>query len=229
MNRELVELWRKLVEHHRTHVPMQSLITDDVIREAIATRGEGAGLFRRLRITLASCSYYHGSSIDRANIRAFEAEYECYAWEPGDDSDESVAWVILGEAPGTDEEDDEAEQIKRLRALLEALDRLDEYPLIADDYHVQLEMQLADEAWDWWLRREVIDELCTALGVASLDEAPRTPEFRDDSRDIDDIVREVYYSFEGNEWLCDTANSAINLRHDDAVQHVLNTVFATES
>src|SRR5690606_3488605 len=108
-------------------------------------------------------------------------------------------------------------------------DRLDQYPLIADDYHVQLEMQLADEAWDWWLRREVIDELCTAVGVASLDEAPRTPEFRDDPRDIDDIVREVYYSFEGNEWVCETANSAINLRHDDAVQHVLNTVFATES
>ena len=224
MSTELVELWRELIEHDRVDLPRHCLdyrgrvsVTDEQIAEAIAEFGDVEA-----EITLASCSDYGGSSIDRANVRVFRDEFGTEALEDWGAWSESRAYVRLGEPVSGADADDPQDQAERLRALIDVLDGLMDYPLISDESHSELEMELAEEAWDSWLWQDIRSEVETILEERWGDDWQDAP----DACEFEDKIREAYYSHDDTWWYAETANSAINENHDRVLKEVLDTVLA---
>lgn len=219
---------------HRSDVKPDVLTREDVAAFVYVdgTMPDGA----QVELTLAECNDYGGSSLDRANIRTMagwpgvETEEDRGAWS------ESRAWMVLGETPADHETGgDVTAWCEWLESHARDLNYLADYPLLDDESHSELETELADDAWDQWLGRDVLRSLDNMIGEVTRDqddyvdheEFPVTADYADDPRDREDIIRDVYYTYAGEhgEWTCEGANSATNLRHDDAVRHVAETVF----
>lgn len=93
------------------------------------------------------------------------------------------------------------------------LEGLQDYPLISDESHSEYEDQLADEAWDAWLRDDMIGDLeAVALEGWEITDG------------VESELRTAYYAYEENEWYCESATNIVNGRHDDAMAHAALTV-----
>lgn len=107
-----------------------------------------------------------------------------------------------------------------------------DYPVLDEDDLNAYEDELTDEAWDAWLRSDTLSSLDSYALDNDLDahtDLARSACYASDPRDTDDIVRCVYYAYEDNEWVAQGATSITNLRHDDAVAHVIDTVFTLDA
>ena len=227
---QVLGLWRQLLDCHtvRVHAPSEYGhgawpidIDDERLAELVDSDGEPADEYRvPVIVVLASFSDYGGASYDAANVRTL-AEYPGVSTSGGHHG-ESSAEVTLGALPG-DDSDDVPTRIEWLVALVELIQGVCDYPIIDEDVWSTYEMELQDEAWDSWLYSDVMHDLSSMIEAAAGDDFDY--ETAPDPTDQAEAVREAYYSFEDNEWVCESATSATNMRHDDALRHVASTVF----
>lgn len=119
-------------------------------------------------------SDYSGSLVERSNFRAWSEEYAAgkgtWWWELcGGHSTFGVLVSLnrlaeLDAAQRTgDDENSVGEQVR------ETLRRLDNYPLLDEDLHSQLECEAQDEAWACWAKSEFRRALEAALGIEDLE------------------------------------------------------------
>jgi hypothetical protein len=74
---------------------------------------------------------------------------------------------------------------------------------------------LAEQAWDQWLGADVL--------AALWDLSHGNPE---DFQFTDDEIRALYYGYDENWWTCETATSAHNENHEDALTHVCESILS---
>lgn len=179
-----------------------------------------------ITLTLMAYGDYHGSDLDAANVRSLDGTPGVTVSMPGRRDDGGSATVVLGEmtsfANAQGDEPSAEDAIMWLRDLVSTLDGLSGYPLISDQTHSEYVTELADEAWDAYLRSDIESELRKMSPDGEFDYAD--VKIIGDPRDGDDIIRCAYYAFEENEWNAENATSVVNARHDDAVRHVAETV-----
>ncbi|MFL6125494.1 hypothetical protein [Actinophytocola sp.] len=199
-----------------------------------------------VEIVLVSYSDIHGTDADAANLRAL-------ARLPGVTIVRSIgdrgarAQVRLGELSAfiTTEDtsrDRSSEAIRRLDQVVDAMTTTLEELYIDDSTHVEYLIELAEAAWDAWIRLDLPSELrqlARDLDIAVPDDARSPDGGRYDAGDLDGIdryvddlfgvyedkVRAAYYDYEGNEWVAETATSVINARHGHAVRYAAHMVF----
>jgi hypothetical protein len=226
-----MELWRQLFDHYLTRASTDQYgsaiekIDECHLAALVASDGAVTDQFDAVTLTLASYSDYHGASYDAANVTTLGegpgVNVSHRHWHNGGTS----AWIQFGELPNG-AEDGATAGIEWLTDLAESVDSMADYPVLDDEAHSQYESELQDEAWDAWLRYDLTSELTSALpGDLDWEDAPLAAEYASDPRDRDDIIRDAYYSFEDNEWVCETATSATNYRHTYARQYILTTVY----
>lgn len=175
-------------------------------------------------IDLVSYGDYHGSDLDAANARALVAEFGDVFYR--NDGPHGSVSLSIAAAPGVppfapppdpaNSTGDWENDWETLASLAATMTRLTDYPLISEEAHAEYINELVTEAWDSWLRSDLLSDLATATGSDDLYEP---------ADELADQVREAYLSFENNEWVAQSATSVVNLRHRDAVRHVLTTVF----
>ncbi|MCP3800709.1 hypothetical protein NLX83_15685 [Allokutzneria sp. A3M-2-11 16] len=156
-----------------------------------------------------SYSDYGGSDIDAANVRALLAGYgdDTFVHLSGGHGSTGLA-LPYGRALPDDDDCD------ILPVLVDVIERLRDHPVIDEQAWSTYVDGLAEDAWDEWLRHDVISGL-EALCPNGCDGCP-----------VDDgLIRTTYYGFEANEWVCDTATTVVNLRHAEAVAHLARTLF----
>lgn len=216
-----VEVWRRLLDNPYTHAVEDrrhgkyslDSVEDAHLYSLIIADGEGSDYWSPVEITLASYSDYGGNDFDAANVRALGENFSWVSTRTGGFHGEGAAWIQLGKLPG---ETTIAEALDQLEELADVLDGLTDYPLIDEETHSQYVGELAEEAWDQYLESDVRSELAELLGCDESD--------LDDFRFSEDEIRELYYSFEDNEWNCETATSVVNGRHDEAVQAIADHI-----
>ncbi|HEX5116004.1 MAG TPA: hypothetical protein VFW65_12470 [Pseudonocardiaceae bacterium] len=213
------ELWRRILDTHVTSIYEErrdyqsylETVTDDHLSALISSNGQETDDYYPVTITLASYSDYGGSDLDAANVRYLrETETPGVHFGSGAHGTE-YAWVQLGELPTNGDDIDTG--IDWLQSLAALIDTIAEYGLISDESHSAYVDELAEEAWDQWLG----DIVSTALWELS-DGNP------DDFQFTDDEIRELYYGYEDNWWMCETATSVRNENHDDALAHVCDSI-----
>lgn len=233
-----VELWQNLigaVEDLGRGDSRANGLTEEDIRALVLSDGGALYSDERTDLTLISCGDYHGSDLDSANNRALDGTPGVQVRYPntgGMGSIESESTVVIGEMSGFG--DDTATAIGWLGYLVDTMGSLLDYGLLDEEIHGEYIDHLADEAWSWmWsdVIREV-DSMIVAVGLVDesgdevdIDNCPLVDP--SDPRDREDIIRDAYYSFEGNEWNAESATSVVNGRHDEAVRHAFETVFNT--
>lgn len=177
-----------------------------------------------ITLTLMAYGDGYGTDYDAANVRALDGR-------PGVTSSTGYnggsATVVVGEmssfANAQGETPDPDEAIGHLAQLVSDMEYLaSDSPCLDDGVHDAYIDDIADEMWDAYLRSDIRSELAdlSADGEFYYDDV----HVDGDSRDGDDIIREAYYDYEGNEWRADTAMSVVNDGHDQAVRHVAETV-----
>jgi hypothetical protein len=236
MMEDIIDLWTRLVESDRTSLSVAwkspyGSIHEDPLREKVSEEQFARALSGErddewVVITLAEYSDYGGSDLDHANVRTLRDEYGCDTDCGGGFHGHQRAVIVLGELP---ESDGMSDRVERLRAIVEAIEGLNDYPVLSDSEWSELQLELADEAWDAWLRSDLIGDLENLLGVDDIEEASVRDEFKGDPRDLDDVIRCAYYEFEDNEWVCEDATSATNYRHKEAMTYVAEKVFGFTS
>src|SRR4051794_25368638 len=248
--RWVAELWRRLLDAPGVSVERRDEYgarrvaspSNEELAWLVLSGGADAGPVGPIDVVLASYSAYHGSSLDRANLRVLSDEFGVGVCVGSGLDDHWQAVLPLGELPGSEssrtaEASDWVVEdgVGQLRELVEAMERLADYPLLDDEAHSALEVELADEAWSAWLWADLRAEISRRL-TGSCPESVVSPSDGDitngglangglDEVDLDGCesrIREAYYGYEHNEWTCETACSAVNLRHDDAVDHILD-------
>jgi hypothetical protein len=202
-----------------------------------------------VEIVLVSYSDIRGTVADAANVRAL-------ARIPGVTIVRSVghggarAQVRLGELsaftsegashdPSRDHRPDPGDAITRLDQLVDAMTSTLEELYIDENMHVEYLIELAEAAWDAWIRFDLPGELrqvARDLDVAVPDDALSPDGGRYDTDDLDryvddlfdaydDKLRAAYYDYGSNEWVAETATSVINARHGQAVRYAAHMVF----
>lgn len=165
---------------------------------------------------------YTGCDVSRANYIELQEVFGADRFVQIHDAyDCSSLGIILGKRYNSPE-DEKSWDDDSLRLLTSMLTRLEDYCLLNEEVHSKLIEDLADESWDnYWsdMRYDFpeLDDCDTWVG-----------KYRSDPRDNYDVVREIYFSYEENEWNASTATSVSNNRHEDAVQFVLSTLISSE-
>jgi hypothetical protein len=203
-----------------------------------------------VEIVLASYSDLHGTDADAANVRALARIPGVTIVRRIGDSGRR-AEVRLGELSAfTTSEDshdsgqghqqgDPSEAILRLDQLVDAMITTLEELYIDDSTHVEYLIELAEAAWDAWIRFDLPQELrqlARDLEIIVPDDARSPDGSRYDADDVDgyvddlfdtygDKVRAAYYDYEGSEWVAETATSVVNARHSQAVRYAAHMVF----
>jgi hypothetical protein len=159
-----------------------------------------------------STDIYHGGQcpggdLARANVTGFAVHYGHHVYTE-ECRTRGRAWVDIGDPMDYDTGEEWVEAVTELAATMASLQH--DYPLIDDQIHAELTVQLANEAWRYWLAQDTLNDL-QALGVEC-----------DDA----DQIADTYHTFEGNEWILEDESTAVNLRHDDAVAHVASVLRA---
>lgn len=226
-----VELWMDLIAtvEDLGNGGKASELTEADLFKLVISDGDGTKDVEQIEMTLISCGDYHGNDLDSANNRALDGTpgvQVCYPNTGGMGSIESESSVVIGKM--SDFADSPEEAIDRLRSLADTMGSLLEFGLLDEEIHCQYIEELADDAWSQWLRSDTMSELDSMLlaetdGGWDTETCPLVDS--NDRRDRDDIVRDAYYSYEENEWNAESATSVVNGRHDEAVQHVFETVF----
>ncbi|MFE9748245.1 hypothetical protein ACFYOT_25345 [Saccharothrix saharensis] len=159
-----------------------------------------------------SYSDYGGSDLDAANIRAMIELFGPDAFVHLHGPHGSAGLALPCDQPLPDDLDCEM-----LLLLVRTVEGLRDYPLVDDCVHSTYADELAEDAWSAWLRFDIGRDLNDYAPDGDASDALLNCD--------EDDLQSAYYAFEGNEWVCDTATSAVNLRHDDAVRHVAAAVF----
>lgn len=125
---------------------------------------EDAGAYYYLVPRYCEGGDYSGGTVEKANHRAFMMSWECCEGVfdvSGGHGTFSVAisvnWLV--EHWGDDEDD-------TARKIVDCLIALDDYPVIDDDVLSELEIELSDEAWDYWAKDDYVQGVEKHLGVA---------------------------------------------------------------
>lgn len=168
---------------------------------------------------------YVGSSYDASNYRVIKSGFgdahpAGLLFDVGLSAHDGIGLAVrIGDPNWT---------LPQLSTFVDMISALAEYPVIDEDDYSEYENELADAAWGAYLQSDTENALMGYAADNYFDDwrdLHRKSCYLADPRDLDDIVRNVYYSFEENEWICETATSAVNSRHEEAVAHVIDTVF----
>ncbi|WP_158881957.1 hypothetical protein [Amycolatopsis anabasis] len=211
-----VDLWRRLIDNYRTSLTCDRYgrgidrLPDETLYALILSDGEETEDEYAVTLTLASYSDYGGSCCDAANVRVFRDEFGWVSTSTDGYHGDGAAWVQFGELPDTQ---DIGNGLDMLESLANAMDRLTDYPLLSDEAHSEYEHELQEEAWVSWLEWDVKSELDDQMGG-----------YLEIFGFTDNEIRELYYSYEENEWECESATSVVNRNHDDAVAYVLDEI-----
>lgn len=215
----MTELWLRLLDCHVVRVTRLEELhyggtyetyTDKPTAEDIESAEIGEVWYR---VTLASFSDYSGAAYDRANVKELVETYG--ASEGSGIHGHEFAYVEIGD-PDMDED--------KLSLLVEIAEGMCDYPIICEETWSQVEEEIAEEMWGAFLEDEVRDEIGDMFSANSPDDEDaydRGLEFFDENSDA---IREAYYTFSENEWEFESATSAVNRRHEDAVRHAVQTV-----
>ncbi|MFE0024109.1 hypothetical protein [Amycolatopsis sp. NPDC059021] len=217
-----VELWNELLECRQVSLsedrngytyPLQERdLADDVVHALVLSDGAETEEDYAITVTLVDYSDYGGTERDAANVRYLDGTPGVQTSTNGRHGYGS-AWVQLGELPTNgDDVDTGLEWLTNLVQIAQSIDvgEVDESTL--EEY----QQELQEEAWDAWLESDTRSELEDWFGCVDLDDFGYTHE----------EIRVLYYSFEGNCWTCESATSATNHAHDNAVEHVAETILA---
>lgn len=214
-----LELWERILDAHGIHLretwrtqyggydaaPIDA-VSPDWLAALVATDGEGTEDLNPVEVNLMAYGDYGGSDLDAANIRALDGTPGITIHRYGHHGDVS-ATMQAGELPG-DDTDPVDDRLDHLESIVEILDGLADYPLIDEEIHTQYVDELADAAWDDWLRSDVISDLeRVALDGWEITDG------------VADELRTAYYACEENAWSCETATTVHNYRHADALAH----------
>jgi hypothetical protein len=129
----------------------------------------------------ADCSWsgcYSAPSIYQSNNRVFTAEYS-----------KELEYGADGDGPGL------SLDIRYVTAeMIETLHGLEQYPLIDEDDHSNLEMELQEEEWESWAAREWRDKVVAALDAYAPENAE--PYWAEEHMDKieDDKLRELFHA-----------------------------------
>lgn len=234
--------------------------TDEQIRALVlsdgarAERADGGGYddtVHPVEIVLASYSDYHGTDHDAANVRALATLPGVTVVRSGHSDGGVRAQVQLGamspfvtghgSSPDADPDAAAVDAIGRLEQLVNTMAVTLDEVVIDDAAHVEYLIELAEAAWDEWVRPDLPRELRqlagalrirppTSIGESSSVSSAEVPVDLDQY--VTDLVdtyseqlRHAYYSYDGNEWVTENATSVINARHTTAVQYAAATVF----
>lgn len=164
---------------------------------------------------------YVGSDLNRANYLALIESYGQDSFvKIGDFYGSESLGIILGELP-------DGWDFDMLAGLTHDLKRLEDYPLLDEEVHSQLEHDEAENAWESHLMSDVMSELGGRDYTLDIENRELWSDaYRDDPRETEDIVRDLYYSYEQNEWTFESATSIVNNRSDEAVEHVWESIWA---
>ncbi|MCO1575889.1 hypothetical protein M8C13_08975 [Crossiella sp. SN42] len=219
---ELIELFTRLA--HAGCRPLQTnpyliheppnhgdILQDSEVSAAIA----GAPSAIELVELPVSYSDYGGSDLDVANQRSLIETFGEGTFVRLVDGHGSAGLALPYQRPLPDDDDHDL-----LRQLVEQIETLRESPLLNDETHSAYVTELADAAWEQWLRYDVASDL--------RDRAPDDQAEAHLDSCSEETVREAYYAFE-NEWVCQTATSVTNLRHAEAITHIAETVLGWPS
>lgn len=173
---------------------------------------------------LVICSYgdYCGSDLDAANYRELVERYgDIFHTREGWQGERSLLLVNdRGMSPFAVSDADAADLIDTLKSVAADLASLEDYPLLSEETHSRYIDELAGDAWDAYLRSDVVADLDAYAPDEDASDAVNACD--------EDALRQAYYSYEGDEWTAETATSVVNGRHDDAVRHVAETVFGRD-
>ncbi|MFD9734401.1 hypothetical protein [Umezawaea sp. NPDC059074] len=173
-------------------------------------------------LQLVSYGDYHGTDSDAANYRELIARHGevFYTSERGHGERSLLILNDRGVSPFAAALDN-SDALDKLRVLAAELSRLEDYPLLSEAQQSKYVDELADAAWEEWLKYEVRGEL-QLLDSTYEDWEDATPA---GGGDVETEFREAYYAYSGNEWVCETATSVVNTRHEEAVSYAARTVF----
>ena len=189
-----------------------------------------------ITLTLISCGDYHGSDLDSANNRALDQNFVgvdvSYPNTGGMGSVESVSTVVVGTMSVFG--NSEREEIENLKALVEALEGLTDYPLLDEEIHSDYVSSLAEDTWDQYLSSDIQREIVDLVPASLLSDDTDAVEVAYDLWDANfnaDSFRNAYYEFEDNEWIVESggATNVINDNHPLAVAHAARVVFGWET
>lgn len=219
-----VDLWRRLLGCHDVSAYEGSqfsryvdTVDDTHLYALILADGEETDQEEPVTVSLVSYSDYGGTDFDAANVRALAEDHAWVSTSTDGVHGEGSAWVTLGELPDLTDTDNGLDQ---LEYLVGAIEELAECPLLSEETHTAYVQELAEEAWDQYLSRDVRSELETALGL-------------DDTRDTldtfgfsDDDIRAMYYEADETFFRAETATSVVNDGHDEAVEHIADAILS---
>jgi hypothetical protein len=218
---EVVELWRRLIDLDSTSVKGEYAYVQKVcdldLFALVLSDGEGTEDTAPLTLELISYSDYGGNDYDAANVRYLE---ECQI--PGVETSTGgrhgtgLAWVQLGELHDTDTE----LGIERLKEIVGLMEGLTDYPVFHDETHGDYIRDLAEEAWDQYLCRDVMSELTTELGLDDTLDTLSVFGFSDDE------IRELYYGNDDLYFRGETATSVVAENHDSVVKQIAQHIIA---
>lgn len=182
-----------------------------------------------ITLTLISCGDYHGSDLDAANNRTLRGTPGVDYSEPntgGMGSVFNVTTTTVGAMTSfenaTDPGDADREPAQRrsnalewLEHLVTTLEGLQDYGLLSEEDHGEYLSELAEEAWSDHLERDAFDMLRDLLSWQDLEPG----------EELQALIKRTYFGYDENEWNAETATSAVNGRHEDAVKHVASVLF----
>jgi hypothetical protein len=190
------------------------------------------------RIEFCGWGDYVGSVLDRANYESLletfgndgfyinAGYHEYHALQLVTDQREPMFPDLYG---GIEEDETIRE---RLVSLVQIFSRLEsDYPLISDEKHSEVLDTLAEEYWDDCLWREIPDDLHDMFpdDIQPGEEWAQLRRLRNayppGLRGHDDVFRDSYFGYEGNEWVAETATNVVNKKHHEAVAHAAYRVF----
>lgn len=188
-------------------------------------------------LTLISCGDYHGSDLDAANNRVLQGTPGVDVSEPdtgGMGSVFNVSTTVVGCMSsfenGSSEFDRNREPATRredalmwLESLVGKMEGLIDYALLDEETHSELVDELAEEAWDSWLKSDVHSELIN-IGPGGAD--AWNDLLSDMGEELQDKVHEAYFGHDGCWWTVQSlGEGAYNDNHEETVKHVARTVF----
>lgn len=219
-----VELWQRILDYRDAYLTELwptgygsygetniDAVSPEWLAALVDSDGAGTDEHNPVTVTLVSYSDYGGSDCDAANVRALDGT-PGVTTSTGGYHGEGTATVQLGELPGGEDESID-DGLDRLEHVADLMAGLEDYPLIDEEIHSEYQTELEDEAWDAWLRDDVIGDLDRV--------APHEWEITDG---VEAELRTAYYAYELSEWVCESATSVHNYRHDDALAHAALTV-----
>lgn len=191
-----------------------------------------------IELTLIHCDGSQGDDYQAANNRALAQFVGVSFREPKDYTTFNVTTVQFGDmttfANAQGDEPSRQDALDRLESLVDAVEGLEQYPLIDDEEHTNLVSELAEEAWHDWLASDAKDRLPAMC--SDREDFPRVVEGVEcvDLEDMidalwtskEDAIRTAYYEYEENEWsVANMDEGASNGNHEDAVKYAAGLVF----